>query len=89
VLLGVAGSALKACSHAVTGEDMVDDPRKAWRATAATARQDVLAHARALMPTIELNELIALGAILADLDRMVGDLSQALPAQADAFPPGS
>jgi uncharacterized membrane protein YccC len=87
VLLGAAGSALDVCSHAVTGEGMADGGGESWRSSAAAARQDVLAHARTLMPAIEPNELIALGAILADLDRMVGDLSRVLPPHADASTP--
>ncbi len=47
------------------------------RAAALQTRQAVLDAARAQVPILEPNVLIALGAILADLDRMVNDLARA------------
>jgi uncharacterized membrane protein YgaE (UPF0421/DUF939 family) len=79
-----AGAALEAFGQAVLDVDRAGAVRDATRhdTAAAASRSRALAAVSAVMGSLDPDDLIALGAILNDLDRMIGDLTRARLANA-------
>jgi hypothetical protein len=78
-LMAAAAAVLDTFSRVVLYDDPTVDARDAARRdeAAAEARRLAIEAAATQMPTIDPDGLIALGAILADLDRMIRDLTTA------------
>jgi uncharacterized membrane protein YgaE (UPF0421/DUF939 family) len=83
-VMAAAGAELEAFSQIVLDVERAGAVRDATRrdAVAAESRSRALAAVSAVMGSLAPDDLIALGAILNDLDRMIGDLTSARLASA-------